>query len=163
MAKHSKRDLMAQIALEVRMDQNRTYEFDDAATELLGINRTDLRCMDILGMRAPLTAGQLAEGTGLSTGAVTAVIDRMESAGWVRRLRDPTDRRRVLVEPTEKAFRESAAIWGPVGEDFGRLLARYSADELRLILDYLRRGAGLDAKHLARVKELASRRPDESR
>jgi DNA-binding MarR family transcriptional regulator len=162
MTKDSKRNLIAQITLEVRMDQNRTYEFDDSATELLGINRTDLRCMDILGMRAPLTAGQLAEATGLTTGAVTAVIDRMESAGWVRRLRDPTDRRRVLVEPTEKAFRESAAIWGPVGEDFQRLLARYSADELRLILDYLRRGAGLDAKHLARVKELASRRQGKS-
>jgi DNA-binding MarR family transcriptional regulator len=158
MAKDSKKDLIAQITLEVRMDQNRTYEFDDAATGLLGINRTDLRCMDILGMRAPLTAGQLAEATGLTTGAVTAVIDRMESAGWVRRLRDSTDRRRVLVEPTEKAFRESARIWGPVGQDFERLMSRYSADKLRVILDYLRQGAELDAKHLARVKELAARR-----
>jgi DNA-binding MarR family transcriptional regulator len=158
MAKDSKANLIAQITSEVRMDQNRTYEFDDAATELLGINRTDLRCMDVLGMRAPLTAGQLAEATGLTTGAVTAVIDRMESAGWVRRLRDSTDRRRVLVEPTAKAFRESGKIWGPVAEDFQRLMSRYSADELRVILDYLRRGAELDAKHLARVKELASRR-----
>jgi DNA-binding MarR family transcriptional regulator len=162
MAKDSKKDLIAQITIEVRTDQNRTYAFDDAATELLGINRTDLRCMDSLGMRAPLTAGQLAEATGLTTGAVTAVIDRMEKAGWVRRLRDSTDRRRVLVEPTEKAFRESATIWGPVAKDFERLMARYSADELRLILDYLRRGAELDAKHLARVKELASRRRRES-
>jgi DNA-binding MarR family transcriptional regulator len=157
MAKGSKKDLIARITLEVRMDQNRTYEFDDAAIELLGINRTDLRCMDILGMRAPLTAGQLAEGTGLTTGAVTAVIDRMERAGWVRRLRDSADWRRVLVEPTEKAFRESATIWGPVGEDFKRLMARYSADELGVILDYLRRGAELDAKHLARVRGLTSR------
>lgn len=157
MAKHSKRDLIAQIGAEVRMAQNRTYEFDDAAIHLLGIHRTDLRCMDILGMQAPLTAGELAEASGLTTGAVTAVIDRMELAGWVRRLRDYADRRKVLVEPTEKAFRESGAIWGPMGKDFEALLARYTTEELRLILDYLRRSADLEARHLARVRELTAR------
>ncbi|MHB1599763.1 MAG: MarR family transcriptional regulator, partial [Acidimicrobiales bacterium] len=72
--------------------------FDEAVSERLGINRTDLRCLDLLEQHRPMTAGALAEASGITTGAMTFVLDRLEGAGFVRRQRDEGDRRRVLVD-----------------------------------------------------------------
>lgn len=153
--------LIQEVALEIRAQQNQVDEFDEAAAERMGINRTDLRCMDILGrhelLGEKMTAGQLAEAAGLTTGAVTALLDRLERIGYVRRAHDAADRRRVLVEVTPKAYRRSAEIWGPIAEHSGALLDRYTAEELTLIRDFLRRGRDMQAEHLARVKGKRSR------
>jgi DNA-binding MarR family transcriptional regulator len=152
MARQSKKELIEQITLASRAQHNEVDVFDDAACERLGINRTDLRCMDILGQRGPLTAGELAEAAKLTTGAVTAVVDRLERIGYVRRLSDPADRRCVVVEATGRAFRRSGSIWGPLGADFTSLLGTYTTEELGLILDFLRRGSEMQREHLTRVK-----------
>ncbi len=157
-----KAELIAQIALETRAEHNDVDEFDDAACELLGVNRTALRCLDVLGRHElveeePMTAGALAEATGLTTGAVTAILDRLEAAGYIRRTHDAGDRRRVFVSVTAKANRRSGEIWGPLGETFRALHSRYSVAELELLLDYLRRGRELHAEHLERVKGMAGR------
>lgn len=75
-----------------------TVSFNNAVAELAGLNRTDYECMDVLDAEGPCTAGRLAEATGLTTGAITGVVDRLEAAGLARRSRDPDDRRRVIVE-----------------------------------------------------------------
>ena len=72
--------------------------YSDAVAGRLGMPSTDVECLEVLITSGPTTAGGLAEVTGLSTGAVTRMIDRLEQAGFVRRVADPADRRRVIVE-----------------------------------------------------------------
>ena len=157
MSREEKDALIQEVSLEIRAQHNDVDEFDEAAAERMGINRTDLRCMDILGRHelttgAHMTAGQLAEASGLTTGAVTAILDRLEKAGYVRRLHDAADRRRVLVEVTPKAYRRSLEIWGPVAEASGALLDSYTTEELLLLRDFLRRSRELMSEQLARAK-----------
>lgn len=89
---------------------------DQAFADFVGINRTDLRCMDIVDQRGRLTAGELAKEAGLTTGAVTALVDRMEAAGLLRRSYDPNDRRKVFVELTPDAQRLAAEVYGPLDQ-----------------------------------------------
>src|SRR4051794_4420460 len=105
-----KDELIEQLVWEVRAAQTAVDAMDDAAARALGINRTDGRCFDTIDREAPLPAGRLAERSGLTTAAVTAVLDRLEGAGYARRVRDPDDRRRVLVELTPLMHERAAAI-----------------------------------------------------
>src|SRR5712671_400857 len=85
-----------------------------AAADQIGINATDLNCLNILSFSGHMTAGQLARATGLTTASITGVADRLEEAGYVRRERDASDRRRVVIRlVTEKAVREIAAVFLP--------------------------------------------------
>ena len=137
MSRDSKDKLIAEVADEVRRHQTAQDAFDDVAAAFMGINRTDLRCMDIVDRAGQVTAGALARESGLSSGAVTTVIDRLEAAGYVRRVRDETDRRRVLVELTDEARRRAWEVWGPIAEEAGRLFAAYDEEQLRFILDFM--------------------------
>jgi DNA-binding MarR family transcriptional regulator len=147
--------LLAELGDEIRTSQNRTERFDGAVCEMLGINRTDNTAIDILDRRGRLTAGELARELGLTTGAVTALVDRMEAAGFFRRVRDTTDRRRVLVEVTPVVRRVGELIWGPIAEDFRQLSTRYSTEQLELMLDFLRQGNARQEERQARLAELA--------
>jgi DNA-binding MarR family transcriptional regulator len=144
------------------MYQNAQDAFDDAASRVLGINRTDQRCMDIIDLNGSITAGQLASEAGLSTGAVTTVLDRMERAGLVRRLRDTQDRRRVLVELTDDARGRAWEIWGPIAAEADGYYAGYSEEQLNFLLDFLQRAQEFLARHRARVEAMGAA-PDESR
>ena len=88
-----------------------TDRFDHAVADALGVNRTDMRCMDMLEREGPLPAGRLAEAAGLTSGAMTTALDRLERAGFVRRVRDREDRRRVLVELTPEAGRVTTEFY----------------------------------------------------
>jgi len=143
------------------MYQNAQDAFDDAASRVLGINRTDQRCMDIIDLNGSITAGQLASEAGLSTGAVTTVLDRMERAGLVRRVRDTQDRRRVLVELTDDARRRAWEIWGPIATEADGYYAGYSEEQLSLLLDFLQRAQEFLARHRARVETMGAV-PDET-
>jgi DNA-binding MarR family transcriptional regulator len=138
---------------EVRGAQTAVDAMDDAATRALGINRTDGRCLDIIDREGPLTAGRLAERSGLTTAAVTAVLDRLEQAGYARRVGDPDDRRRVLVELTPLMERRAEEIWGPLG-DFRSELESYTTKELQLLRDFHRRARELNERRAAEVREL---------
>jgi DNA-binding MarR family transcriptional regulator len=133
--------------------QNATDAVDQAAAARLGINRTDLRCLGILSARVPITAGELAAATGLTPGAFTVALDRLERAGYARRVRQAADRRRVLVEPTPKARRAIAEIWDPIGQEAQAELAAYTTTELRLLRDFLQRGIELQLRHAARIRQ----------
>src|SRR5437588_10284820 len=98
-----RRRLCEVLSDEIRANQRATDVVDELICQLLGINRTDARCLDILDQSGSMSAGDLAEASRLTTGAITAVIDRLERAGYARRVPDPSDRRRVLVELTPKA------------------------------------------------------------
>jgi DNA-binding MarR family transcriptional regulator len=126
--------------------------FDQAVVEQLGINRTDGRCVDILDEFGPLTAGELARAVGLTTGAVTTMLDRLERAGLVRRRPDPADRRKVMVEVTELAREHVFRIFGPLVEEGTAMLDRFSDDELAAIVEFAQLNAELQERHAARLQ-----------
>jgi DNA-binding MarR family transcriptional regulator len=112
--------------------------FDDGVAASLGLNRTDLRCLDLLDQHAPMSAGALAQAARLSTGAMTFVLDRLESAGYVRRRRDDADRRRVLVELVPEAHRRIVELHLPMIADGRRTLSRFTDDEMSVVTRFLR-------------------------
>jgi DNA-binding MarR family transcriptional regulator len=146
--------LYAQLGDEVRANQRATDEVDELLAEALGINRTDARCMDLLDQHGRMTAGELAEASRLTSGAITAVIDRLERAGIARRVPDPSDRRRVLVEPTEKAVAFANELMvEPMRRLYMPMAERYSDDDLRLILDFTRQGREIQERHADWLRE----------
>src|SRR5581483_7494351 len=131
-------EIFAALVDEVRRSQSATARFDQAVADALGINRTDMRCLDVLEREGPVPAGHLAEQTGLTSGAMTAALDRLERAGYVRRVRDGADRRRVLVELTPTAQGVGARFYGAHAAQAERVYHRYSAEELELLLGFVR-------------------------
>jgi DNA-binding MarR family transcriptional regulator len=149
--------LYAELGDEVRANQRATDAVDELLAESLGINRTDARCMDILDQHGRMSAGDLAQESRLTTGAITAVIDRLERAGLARRVPDPSDRRRVLVEPTERAIQFANELMvEPMRKLYLPMAERYSDDDLRLILDFTRRGRELQECHAEWLRERLS-------
>ena len=127
---------------------------DQAVADYLGINRTDARCLEIIERLGGATAGRLARDSGLSTGAVTTVLDRLERSGLARRTSDPADRRRVLVEITPAARKANEALYRPLVEAAGEHLLRYSQEELALLREYLSASRALTEAHAERVRGL---------
>jgi DNA-binding MarR family transcriptional regulator len=104
-----------------------------------------------------MSAGDLAQASRLTTGAITAVIDRLERAGYARRVADPSDRRRVLVEATDKAFQTANELMAePMRELYLPLASRYSDDDLRLIIEFTREGRELQERHSEWLRERLS-------
>jgi DNA-binding MarR family transcriptional regulator len=153
----SRAALIEQTTVEVRRQQIAYDRFHDAVAAYLGLNRTDIRCLDILDLNGRQTAGSLATAMGMSTGAVTAMLDRLERSGYVRRLRDPDDRRRVLVEPAELAAERGREIYGPFAEQTGPMFSRFTDAELTLIRDFLRLGSSFYEVQIDRIERLARR------
>jgi DNA-binding MarR family transcriptional regulator len=153
----ARQELIARAGLAARLQQNDYDRFEDAAAEYFGVNRTAMRCMEVLDRAGQLTAGEIARQTGLTSGAVTAMVDRLERAGYVRRLRDTGDRRRVLVELTDRARQVTQEIYGPLATAMTEF-ERYSDDELRLIGDFLRLSGELLGVHTARIEAQRRRR-----
>jgi DNA-binding MarR family transcriptional regulator len=147
-------ELMRRLGEEIRAGQRATDAVDEAVTELFGVNRTDSRCLDILEQHGRMTAGHLAALSGLSTGAVTAVVDRLERAGHAQRVADPSDRRRVLVELTEQA---ETLIWElmgrPMREGARPVMEAYSDAELELMLEFQRQMREFQERHAQWLQE----------
>src|SRR5215211_2208856 len=119
MPRETKEALVRQVIHLARAQQAANEAFDEVAAQKLGVNRTDLRCLNIVENQGPMTAGRLAELSGLTTAAVTAVLDRLERAGYARRVRDQKDRRQVIVELTPLLGERAEPIWGPLGAEAG--------------------------------------------
>src|SRR6266516_5185617 len=125
-----------------------------AAADRIGINNTDLNCLNILSFSGHMTAGELARATGLTTASITGVVDRLKEAGFVTRERDPHDRRRVVVTLSlDRAMRNVASVFLPVMRDWREMSARYSDDELRLIVDFYARMEQVFRAHLVRLRD----------
>lgn len=153
-ARRSKSDLVEELVREFRLSGNQDTAFDKLAAERLGVNETDLHCLNVIENSGGLSAGDLAVQSGLSTGAVTGVIDRLERAGYARRAPDPTDRRRVRVEVTPAFYNQAERIWGPVAADWQSTLGkRFTTEELELITNFLRTTSQLGRRHLERLRE----------
>jgi DNA-binding MarR family transcriptional regulator len=141
----------------LRRNQVLTQMLDEAAAEYLGINTTDGRAIDLIDQAGRITAGDLAHELRLSTGAVTAIVDRLERAGYARRVADPDDRRRVLIEVTPKVNRLSADIYGAPADAIA-WASGFSDAELDVLLRYHEQSRAWLEEHLARVEELNARK-----
>jgi DNA-binding MarR family transcriptional regulator len=152
----ARRVLIDEVVDAVRDHQGAVDAVDDAASAFLGINRTDGRCLDIIDRRGRVTAGELASETGLTCGAITTALDRLQTAGYVRRLRDHSDRRRVLVEMTDLARSRAWEVLGPVAEEGVRILKNYDDDQLTTIRDFLWASRDLLQQYAAGVRATAA-------
>lgn len=153
-----RQQLLDALGRAVSAYQRSTDTLDDAVANHLGINRTDLRCLDWL-YDGPMSAGQLAEAAGLTSAAMTTLLDRLEAKGFVRRERATTDRRKVLVEMTQTCRELVEDLYGPIAVEGVTLLESVSDAELGLLCDYLVTARGLNDRHCARIRRL-SRGPD---
>ena len=154
MSRDKKQELVDQLVHMARAHEAANEAFDEVAREKLGINRTDLRCLNIIENSGPMTAGRLAERSGLTTAAVTSVLDRLERVGYARRVRDQPDRRQVMVEVTPLLAERARPIWGPLGEEARSTLSRMSAEKLQALIDFYRVGIELNERHIERVRHL---------
>lgn len=156
--------LLAELEHEVRAGQTATDMVDQAAADLMGVNRTDARCLDILDRLGTISAGRLAEESGLTTGAVTAMIDRLEAAGYVRRVPDEDDRRRVLVDLTPRARRAGRALYEPLALRWARFSKRLTIEQIELLLEFVRHGREMNEELAASLRaKLAARGAPASR
>lgn len=152
--KRSKKELIAALGPIGREMSTRTVLFHEAAASRAGLGVTDHKCMDFIQRATePLHAGRLAELTGLTTGAITGVLDRLERGGFVRREKDPNDRRQVvirLVPATVEAYYRD--VFGPFSTAWEELSSKYSVEELELIERYLLESVALLERETARVR-----------
>jgi DNA-binding MarR family transcriptional regulator len=148
----SKVELIRAVGQQVQAFQDATDEVDEAVAGRLRLNRTDLRCLSVLSQAGGMNAGALAAAAGLTRGAMTTALDRLEAAGYARRVRDETDRRGVRVEITDAARKEIGILYGPLAREGAVLLAAYTADELAAVLRYLEDGRELQRAHARRLR-----------
>jgi DNA-binding MarR family transcriptional regulator len=157
-----KREVFDELVREVRLGQEATQRFDEAVAEAAGVNLTDMRCLEVLGLEGPVTAGRLAEATGLTSGAMTTALDRLERRGYARRVRDTTDRRRVLVEILPLAIDGASRFYGEHMAHSERVFTRYTKPQLELLLEFVRDGRQLNERAAAKLEARSRGLTDES-
>jgi DNA-binding MarR family transcriptional regulator len=148
----SREELIGRFSLVIRASQNVSEAFDEHVAARLGINRTDMRALDILDQRGPMSAGELAQAMHLSSGAITTLVDRLERSGFARRRRDEADRRRVLVEVGSRMRSEIEGFYAPLFHGTAALLAAYSDEELVAMIGFMEQGREMVERELARLE-----------
>ena len=154
----TERSLPGQVVGSLRALSTEIDRLDQAAADRYGLNRTDMRALDILGRSGPLAPTALARLLGFTTGGVTTVLDRLEKAGYIGRRPDPGDRRRQLVETTEVTAARDEEVFGDLIRATSDILADYTDDRLVVIRDFLdrvRQVTGAHADALARVSGIS--------
>jgi DNA-binding MarR family transcriptional regulator len=114
--------------------------FGQTVANTVGISGSDLECLDFLNLEGRVKAGRLAEVTGLTTGAITGVVDRLEKAGLVRRERNPEDRRKVFIATVPENIAKVGRFYEHMQRGMQKLWESYSDAELRLLLEFASKG-----------------------
>jgi len=133
--------ILERLAQAGRANSDATVFFHETVARLLELNPTDYKAMSVLERLGPLSAGDIAAHTGLAAASVTNLIDRLEEKGFVRRVDDPADRRRVLVAPVGEKVAAARKYFRSTQQSLARLYERYSERELETIADFLERNA----------------------
>jgi len=123
--------------------------FHTIIAEQVDLGATEEKTLFLLSRLGPLTAGEIAHRTGLTTPSVTSLIDRLESKGFVRRVRDTRDRRRVIVEQNEERLAELDRVFHALQENFMDFLETYSDEQLATIADFLTRATQRSQEFIA--------------
>jgi DNA-binding MarR family transcriptional regulator len=146
-----RRALLESLDRELRQSSGLGVVFSETVARRLGLSPTDLECLDMVILGERVTAGDLARTTGLTTGAVTGIIDRLEKAGFARRERDPEDRRRVYVRGDPAAAHAAMPYYQSLSEAMARMLERYSDDQIAFLVDYFARAREVMAGQLEKL------------
>jgi DNA-binding MarR family transcriptional regulator len=150
-SQEGKQALAGRLMLALRRSSAAGVLHGQTIARRVGVNSTDLECLDLILMSGPSTAGEIARHTGLTSGAVTGLIDRLERLGLVERTADAADRRKVLVRVREDKIGPIAQLYAPLEKAMQSLLAGYSREELKVLIDFAERSGDLLQ---ARVSEL---------
>src|SRR5579884_1361087 len=143
--------LLGDLARELRQFNGLSASFFRAAATRLGVTPTDMQVIESLAGTGPMTAGQLAELTGLTTGAITGMLNRLEEAGLIQRERDPEDGRRVIVRLSEdpNKMRGMAAVFDFVGKGWAEATKSLDDEQVAFVVDFLRRSNEIGRQELA--------------
>lgn len=151
--------IVAALERALRETSGQSVLFSQAVADRAGMNPTDLESLDILARQGPLTAGRLAELTGLTTGAITGLVDRLERRGYARREPHPTDRRCVYVRPLiEHAERDLGPSYAAMSQAMNELFSRYGDEELAVVADFMSRAAAITEEQIVRLRTEAAKR-----
>lgn len=157
--------LALELGEAVRSYQASVDDFDRETARLLGINETDTRCLEILLQDLPEAApGALAARLGLTTGAVTTMLDRLEQIGFITRSPHPSDRRKTIVRATPVAAERAHALLAPlVTEGAQQLLSGYTVNEIQLLIDFMQRARQLQQRHVERLRSMHAHPHEQSK
>lgn len=148
----SRRELIDQLQVTLTQAVADAILVQQAAADRLGLGLSDFKCFTALLEDGSATAGQLADRTGLTSGAVTRMIDRLERSGWVRRVHDSTDRRRVIVEPVQQRLAQVRPLFAGMAAGWSTALDDYDESQLRLLLDLFGRMRSLARQQAIAIK-----------
>ena len=148
-------DLLGELERELRQFQGLGASFFRAAAARLGMTVTDMQVIDLLESTGPATAGQLADLTGLTTGAITGMLNRLEETGLVHRERDPNDGRRVIVRLArgKDEMQKIGPIFASLGKAWNELASDYDDEQLAFLLEFLKRSNALSGKEIVKLRE----------
>lgn len=132
--------LLEELEEAMRRSSAQGVLYGQTVANVAGIANSDLECVDILYLEGRVTAGRLAEVTGLTTGAITGVVDRLEKAGLVRRERDEKDRRKVFISVVPESIDRLSKFYVPMQQAMEKICSGYSDEELRLLLRFATEG-----------------------
>jgi DNA-binding MarR family transcriptional regulator len=151
-------EVLGELAREFRQFQGLGASWVRVAAARIGMTATDMQVIDLLASTGPLTAGQLADLTGLTTGAITGMINRLEEAGHVRRAHDPSDGRKVIVQlvPGRDDMREIEPIFASFGAAWDDIVSRYDNEQLVFLLEFLKRSNAMSRQEIVRLREAPS-------
>ncbi len=150
---HDRQSLLAALEREARLGSAMGVLFSQAVADRVGISPSELETLDLFNLFGPMTPGRLAELTGLTTGGVTRLVDRLERGGFVRREPDPNDRRKVILQPQNP---QNEAMVGPYYESLGAqmyaLTEGFTDAELKLLLKYAQGAREIMQDEVARIR-----------
>jgi DNA-binding MarR family transcriptional regulator len=145
-------ELAEMLTREMRKSSAGAVLISQAVADAVGLNPTDIECLDILLDAGPVPAGRLAELTGLTTGAITGLIDRLEKHGYVRRVQDPGDRRRVIVQPVHERLDEIKPLYAWLTQRMNEIYAGYTAEQLAVIAGFMATANEVGQEAVARLR-----------
>lgn len=128
--------LSARLDRAIRETSAHSALFSSAVAQRLGITVNDIECLDIINLNGPMTAGKLAETTGLTTGAITGIVDRLSAVGLVMREPDPSDRRRVIVRVKTEVPARVSPYYRSIKQRLQNICDTYSEQELLLLVEF---------------------------
>jgi DNA-binding MarR family transcriptional regulator len=152
------RELVARVGNQVRKMGAQSVVTSQIVAARFGLHTTDLEVLDLIYLREQASAGELAAATGLTTGSITALIDRLEKAGYVARHADETDRRKVIVRIRHEAIEPIQSVYAPMQVKMFALWSSYTANELKVIEDFLSRSTELAIECAEAVRQGGARK-----
>jgi DNA-binding MarR family transcriptional regulator len=148
--------LLRTLSLEVRRMSAQSVLLSGAVAERVGLSSSDLKCLDFVVMAGPeaLTPSQLATATGLTSGAITGLVDRLEKIGLVRREADPTDRRKLRIVPCDERVGQLGIYYERLAQRTETLWAQFGEEQLRTVLDFVRGSSEIAAEEVVHIQTL---------